>query len=81
MSADERPFDIEIAARASARKVRFAKVPDTEVRFRGDGVETCEREGVPQHVRPGIIYRDLRVGWRAGARVDPQIEDGPRKES
>ena len=81
MSADDRPFDIEIAARASARKVRFAKVPDVEVRLGGDGGETSEREGLPERVRPGITYRDIRVGWRAGALADPEIEDRSRKES
>jgi hypothetical protein len=81
MSADDRTFDIEIAARASARKLRFAKVPNVELRFRGDGVERSEREGLPQQVRPGVTYRDLRVGWRAGARVNPELDDRTRRES
>jgi hypothetical protein len=70
---DGRPFDVEIGARASARRVRFAEVPDTEVRFRGhtDGAESrTARENLPEEVEPGVDYRNVRVAWRAGARVE-----------
>lgn len=68
---DGRPFDVEIGARASARRVRFTEVPDTEVRFRGsDSSESrTDRENLPDEVEPGKTYRDVRVVWRAGARV------------
>lgn len=68
---DGRPFDVEIGARASARRVRFTEVPDTEVRFRGsDSSESrTDRENLPDEVEPGKTYRDARVVWRAGARV------------
>ncbi|MFL5970695.1 MAG: hypothetical protein ACJ74L_13955 [Gaiellaceae bacterium] len=68
---DGRPFDVEIGARASARRVRFTEVPDTEVRFRGsDSSESrTDRRNLPDEVEPGKTYRDVRVVWRAGARV------------
>lgn len=68
---DGRPFDVEIGARASARRVRFTEVPDTEVRFRGsDSSESrTDRQNLPDEVEPGKTYRDVRVVWRAGARV------------
>jgi hypothetical protein len=63
------PFDVEIGARARARRVRFTEVPDTEVRFRGDGESRTTRENLPDEVEPGVTYRNVRVGWRAGAWV------------
>jgi hypothetical protein len=64
---DGRPFDVEIGARASARRVRFAEKPDTEVRFRGDGESRSTRENVPDEVEPGVTYRNVRATGRAGA--------------
>jgi hypothetical protein len=69
---DGRPFDVEIGARASARRVRFTETPDTEVRFRGrsDSSESrTARENLPEEVEPGVTYRDVRIAWRAGAHV------------
>jgi hypothetical protein len=74
---DDRAFDVEIGARASARRVRFTEVPDTEVRFRGDGESRTTREDLPEKVEPGVDYKDIHVAWRAGARVDERT----RKES
>jgi hypothetical protein len=40
-----------------------------EVRIEGEGGSRSERENLPDEVEPGVTYRNVRVGWRAGARV------------
>jgi hypothetical protein len=68
----DRP-DVEIGAVVKAKRLRFKRVPDTEVRFPGEaGSETSsgtERENLPDQVEPGVDYRDVRVRWRAAARI------------
>ena len=87
----ERPPDIEIGARASARKLRFRRKPKTKVEFEGgtrvrsedriDEVELesdsrTERRNLPEEVEPGVTYRDVEVGWAARARARmPEDED------
>lgn len=70
----ERPADIEIGAAVRARRLRFKRKPETDVRFTGQpGVESdshTERENLPEEVEPGKVYRDVKVGWIAGARID-----------
>jgi hypothetical protein len=70
----ERPADIEIGAAVRARRLRFKRKPETHVEFRGEpGVESdshTERENLPEEVEPGKVYRDVKVGWIAGARID-----------
>jgi hypothetical protein len=76
---DEKPDrreqpDIEIGAFVKAKRLRFRKRPETEIRFRGepdiDHVSGSERENLPETVEPGVTYRDVRVGWRAAARLN-----------
>jgi len=38
-------------------------------RIEGEGQSDAERENLPDEVEPGVTYRDVRVRWRAGARV------------
>jgi hypothetical protein len=68
--------DVEIGATAQARRLRFRRKPETEVEFRGSpGVESdshTERENLPEEIEPGKTYRDVRVGWIAGARIDDE---------
>jgi hypothetical protein len=80
--------DIEIGAVAKAKRIRFEKVPETEVRFPGSdqersGSET-ERENLPDEVEPGVDYHDVRIRWRAGAsvraEVDPAIVEAEERE-
>jgi hypothetical protein len=87
----ERPPDIEIGARASARKLRFRRKPKTKVEFEGgtrvrsdDRIEEVElesdshteRRNLPEEVEPGVTYRDVEVGWAAKARARlPDEED------
>ena len=66
------PPDIEIAAGARARTVRFEDEPDTRVDFHGDYVaETVhERENLPDQIEPEVTYRDVRVRWHTSVRID-----------
>jgi hypothetical protein len=57
----ERP-DIELGAVVRAKRLRFNSVPETQG-------SASEREGLPDRVEPGVTYRDVRVRWRAAARI------------
>ena len=73
--------DVEIAAAAKARRVKFVRVPDTDVRLAAHDDDDAEshtvRENLPERVEPGVEYEDVRVAWRAGV----EIEGRKRKES
>ena len=82
---DERPPDVEIAANARARRLRFHRAPEAEVRFPGgsdvESDSSSERENLPAEVEPGVTYRDAKVRWRAESRiVDPDREQPPEGE-
>jgi hypothetical protein len=72
LSEEEVP-DVEISTSARARAVRFGIVPETKVWFDGEpGVRSSsvsERENLPDELEPGVTYRDIRVRWRAAARI------------
>lgn len=76
---EPRMADIEIGAAAYARRLRFRRKPEAEVEFHGSPeVESdsyTERENLPDEVEPGKTYRDVRVGWVAGARLDDDAAD------
>jgi hypothetical protein len=38
-------------------------------RIEGEGGSHGERENLPDEVEPGVTYRDVRVRWRAAARL------------
>jgi hypothetical protein len=71
---DEEP-DIEIGAFVKAKRLRFNKKPETEIRIEGEpGVDRdsgSARENLPEEVEPGVTYRDVRVAWRAAGRLAP----------
>jgi hypothetical protein len=71
--------DIEIGAAVRAKRLRFHEKPETEVRFEGqpdiDSVSGSERENLPEKVEPGVTYRDIRVRWRAAAKLDSKQGD------
>jgi hypothetical protein len=76
-SSDEgQPADIEIGASARARRLRFRRKPETQVEFDGrpeiESDSHTERENLPEEVKPGEVYRDVRVRWTAGARIDDE---------
>ena len=86
--------DVEIGATVRARRLRFRKKPQVDVKTRGhvevhpeladelnlegEGGSHAERENLPDEVEPGVNYRNVRVGWRAGAelRHDEDATDG-----
>jgi hypothetical protein len=98
--------DIEIGATARARRLRFRRKPEVEVEFEGrtrvrsdERIEDVElesdsqsaRRNLPDEVEPGVTYRDVEVGWAAGARAvmpegsdldeGDEEEEEPRRES
>jgi hypothetical protein len=77
----ERP-DVEIEAVVKAKSLRFEHVPETEVSFHGgperEEVSGSERENLPDEVEPGVTYRDVRVRWRAAARIGSSPDDRGR---
>jgi hypothetical protein len=82
---DKRPPDVEIAANARARRLRFHRAPEAEVRFPGgsdvESDSSSERENLPDEVEPGVTYRDAKVRWRAESRiVEPEREPPPEGE-
>ena len=76
--------DIEIGAVAKAKKLRFKKKPETEVKFdkRSEAdleglapeIQTAsgsKRENLPDEVEPGVTYRDVHIRWGAAAKIVP----------
>jgi hypothetical protein len=65
--------DIELGANVKAERLHFEEVPETGVSFRGEpeieSVSGSERENLPEEVEAGKDYRDVRVRWRAAARI------------
>ena len=65
--------DIEIGAVAKMKKIRFDRVPETEVTFPGSDEERSgshtERENLPEQVEPGVTYRDAKIRWRGSASI------------
>ena len=68
--------DIEIGAVVKAKRLRFNKKPQADVEVHGDpGVEGgsgSARENLPDTVESGVTYRDVRVTWRAAAKLDTE---------
>jgi hypothetical protein len=73
--------DVEIGASVKAKRLRFRERPKTDVELHGEVREPesrgelqttsgSERRNLPDEVEPGITYRDVRVQWRAAARLD-----------
>jgi hypothetical protein len=72
--------DIEIGAGVKAKRLRFNEKPKAKVDLHGElrtpeeesELETTsgsERKNLPEEVEPGVEYRDVRVRWRAAARL------------
>jgi hypothetical protein len=90
--------DVAIGASARARRLRFRKKPKTKVEYEGrarvrsdSGLEDVEvesdshseRKNLPEEVEPGVTYRNVEVGWVAGARAvlpdEPEDEEEPEE--
>lgn len=65
--------DIAIDAGVKMRELRFEKVPDPEVRFRGNternSVWTSRRTNLPDEVQEDVVYRDAKITLRIATEV------------
>jgi hypothetical protein len=67
----DRP-DIELGAAVKAKKLRFDRVPDADVRCGRAWRSVTERKNLSPEAEPGVTYRDVDVRWHAVARVAAQ---------
>jgi hypothetical protein len=65
--------DIALDANVRMRELRFEKVPDPEVRFRGNtrrnSVWTSRRTNLPDEVQEDVVYRDAAIKLRIATEV------------
>jgi hypothetical protein len=65
--------DIAIDASVEMRELRFEKVPDPEVNFRGNtrrnSVWTSRRTNLPDEVEEDVVYRDAGIKLRIATEV------------
>jgi hypothetical protein len=65
--------DIAIDAGVEMRELRFEKVPDPEVNFRGNtkrnSVWTSRRTNLPDEVQEDVVYRDAGIKLRIATEV------------
>src|SRR5215210_2583871 len=65
--------DIAFDAEVRMRELRFEKVPDPEVRFRGNtmrnSVWKSSRENLPDTVQEGVVYRNAGVRLRIASEI------------
>jgi hypothetical protein len=74
----ERAPDVEMAAKARAKQLRFECKPEVRVRAYADSpaeaASVSERENLPEEVEPGVTYESVAVRWRLAARLqDPEL--------
>jgi hypothetical protein len=75
-----KPKDPDIALHADVRmrELRFEKVPDPEVHFRGNtgrnSVWASRRSNLPDEVREGVVYRDAGIRLRIATEI---VEGAP----
>jgi hypothetical protein len=72
-TGNPRDPDIALDADVKMRELRFEKVPDPEVRFRGNtmrnSVWRSSRENLPDRVRKGVVYRNAGVRLRIASEI------------
>jgi hypothetical protein len=65
--------DIALDASVKMRELRFEKVPDPEVYFRGNtarnSVWSSRRTNLPDEVEEGVVYRDAGIRLRIATEV------------
>jgi hypothetical protein len=65
--------DVELTAEVKFRKLRFDKVPETEVLFPGylerETVSGTERKNLPEEVEEDVTYRDARIRYRGAGEL------------
>jgi len=71
--------DIALDADVKMREVRFEKVPDPKVNFRGNtrrnSVWTSRRTNLPDEVREGVVYRDAKIRLRIATEIVEKSSD------
>ena len=71
--------DIEIDAGVEMRELRFEKVPDPEVDFRGNtrrnSVWTSRRTNLPDEVQEDVVYRDAGIKLRIATEIVGRSSD------
>ena len=65
--------DIALEAEVTMRELRFEKVPDPEVNFRGNtrrnSVWTSRRINLPDEVQENVVYRDAGIRLRIATEI------------
>jgi hypothetical protein len=65
--------DIALDADVRMRELRFEKVPNPEVHFRGNternSVWMSRRENLPDKVREGVVYRNAGIRLRIATEI------------
>ena len=68
-----RAADIEFVASVAADELRFDEPPETDIQFFGEpgheSTSDSERTNVPEKVKPGVTYRNVRVDYRLASRL------------
>jgi hypothetical protein len=71
--------DISFTATVQAQQVRWGEVPDVHVTFTGspgfESVSESDRIGLPDRVRAGETYRNVRVDYRLECTLPDQLDD------
>ena len=74
--------DIALDADVRMRELRFEKVPDPEVCFRGNTMRNSvwgsRRKNLPDKVQEGVVYRDAGVRLRIASEIvdsDPDYRE------
>ena len=72
--------DVEIAAAARAKELRFAEKPRVRIGAYSDqratAVSSSQRENLPDEIEPGVTYRNIAVRWSLAARFEDDDDPG-----
>ncbi|MFI0357045.1 hypothetical protein [Actinomadura sp. 9N407] len=78
----ERPerADVEITATARADELVFREAPEVDAAHRaepeGESAAGSTRTNLPDQVRAGTTYRDVRIDFRVAAELPPTLTRG-----
>ncbi len=71
--------DIALYAGVRMRELRFERVPDPEVNFRGNtrrnSVWMSRRTNLPDEVQEGVVYRDAGIRLRIATEIVERSSD------
>jgi hypothetical protein len=78
-TGNPRDPDIALDADVRMRELRFEKVPDPEVNFRGNtrrnSVWKSRRTNLPDEVQEGVVYRDAEIKLRIATEIVEKPSD------